>query len=230
MFRGNGTRTRGRFIGVRRRNGAKQVTASKPPSPALESITESNNDSVNSPPRPSAVSPPSTDGFSQLELQELQEAFELFDRDGTGEVTVGPLRRVLESLEQGTAEGRYPYLERLLVPLSELADEETLDFDAFLTLMASTSIQQGYGREEGASPFQHVFDLFDLDGKGYIAVEDLERVALELGEQDMTREELEEMIERAHTSQSGQVTMEEFSKLMTLNLFRPAEVPQGEGM
>ena len=91
--------------------------------------------------------------------------------------------------------------------------------------------------------FGHIFSLFDgefretfgvscsesrpnphddnpvVEGKGYITVSDLERIANELGEQDMTVEELEEMIERASSEQKGQVTLAEFSRIMTLNLF-----------
>jgi len=44
----------------------------------------------------------------------------------------------------------------------------------------------------------HVFNLFDTDGSGKITLEDLRRVADELGE-DITDEELRNMITRANT-------------------------------
>ena len=44
----------------------------------------------------------------------------------------------------------------------------------------------------------HVFNLFDTDGSGKITLEDLRRVADELGE-DITDEELRNMITRADT-------------------------------
>jgi centrin-1 len=89
--------------------------------------------------------------------------------------------------------------------------------------MESTSLQHTLqANADDQDNFAHVFELFDLEGKGYITLQDLERVAKELGEHDMTREELEEMMERANSKHSGRVTLQEFAKLMTLNLFQKA--------
>ena len=62
-----------------------------------------------------------------------------------------------------------------------------------------------------------------VHGSGYITVTDLQRIAIELGEQDMTQEELEEMITRASSSKKGRVSLEDFTKMMTLNLFQNQE-------
>ena len=106
-----------------------------------------------------------------------------------------------------------------------------LDFDGYVSLMASTSLQQRLANDDAENDqpnFQHVFDLFDADHKGYITAEDLHRVALELGEQDMTMEELQEMIDRARSKKTGQVTVKEFSKIMTLNLFQKMDDINGD--
>jgi Ca2+-binding EF-hand superfamily protein len=121
--------------------------------------------------------------------------------------TNGDFRAVLESLQE-SPDTIYAHLDKILYQLSERADDDTMDFDDYLKLMASTSLQQTLQADaDDQSNFSHVFELFDIDGKGYILVQDLERVANELGEQDMTREELEEMIERARSKQKGKVTL-----------------------
>ena len=131
---------------------------------------------------------------------------------------MGPFRHVLETLKSED-EQSYPHLDSMLQQLSVLDDTVTLDFNTYLELMANTSLQRRLGAGSQQDDFQHVFDLFDLDRKGYISVDDLERVAVELGETDMTREELQEMIDRANSKTKGRVTIAEFSSVMTLNLF-----------
>ena len=172
---------------------------------------------------------PTIEGFSQQEIMELKQCFDLFDVEGTGSIAVESLRSVLESMLE-MDEQSYPHLDEILRLLSNLSDTELLDFDGYLSLMASTSLQQRLqsnpnddDAENDRPNFQHVFDLFDVDHKGYVTAEDLQRVALELGEHDMTMEELQEMIDRAKSKKTGQVTLKEFSKIMTLNLFQKME-------
>jgi Ca2+-binding EF-hand superfamily protein len=160
-------------------------------------------------------------GFSETELAEFKESFALFDTEGTGRIGIGDFRAVLESLQQeGSA--LYPHLDKLLLQLQDRSndDDDTMDFDDYLKLMETTSLQQTLQADaDDQSNFAHVFELFDVDGKGYISLQDLERVAIDLGEHDMTMEELEEMMERAHVKHNGKVTLAEFTRLMTLNLF-----------
>jgi Ca2+-binding EF-hand superfamily protein len=97
-----------------------------------------------------------------------------------------------------------------------------------MNLMESTTITSAmaneaveseyYGDGQQQQNYVHVFRLFDLDGKGYIDLQDLQRVALELGEHDMTHDELHEMMERAANSK-GKVSLEDFTRMMTMNLF-----------
>lgn len=165
---------------------------------------------------------PATEGFTEKEILELKESFRLFDVEEAGRIGVGSFRMVLESLLESNAQS-YPHLEEILRLLSVRSDDETLDFEGYLSLMAGTSLQQRLHGDDGSGDqpnFQHVFDLFDVDGKGYVTVEDLRRVALELGENDMTMDELQEMIDRARSKKSGKVTLKEFSKIMTVNLFQ----------
>ena len=183
-------------------------------------------------------------GFSQAEIHDMEESFKLFDIYGEGYVQVGDLRNILEVLkleqqqpqhqrQSSTIAAKYPHLDTLLYRLSELSDEDTLNMDEYTQLMTSTTItnsialetNDNYNGEEdnGIQHFARVFELFDADGKGCITVEDLERIAVELGEHDMTRGELQEMIDRAcGVSDDGGnkvVGIEEFTKMMTMSLF-----------
>lgn len=160
-------------------------------------------------------------GFSQSEIQEFKESFALFDTLGAGTISSTDFRAVLESLQE-SQDSIYPHVDKILDQLD--MENDTMDFEDYLALMERTSLQHSLQVDvDGQNNFAHVFELFDVGGKGFISVEDLQRVAIELGEQDMTQEELEEMITRARCKQTGKVTMTEFTKMMTLNLFQKPE-------
>lgn len=172
--------------------------------------------------------PPQTHGFSRQELVDFERAFRLFDIEGTGSIGIGQFRLVLESLLEND-DRVYPHLEKILYELSDRANEDLMDFDDYLSLMASTTIQRRVQSQADGDEvsFEHIFNLFDVEGKGFISVEDLQRVAVELGELDMTEEELQEMIDRARSNKSGKVTLKEFSKMMKINLFQKSGLDAG---
>jgi len=60
--------------------------------------------------------------------------------------------------------------------------------------------------------------MFDVDQKGFINRQDLQNIASDLGE-TMADDELEEMIQRASSTDSGKVTLTEFTDIMTRKLF-----------
>ena len=200
--------------------------------------------------------------FSQLELRDIQESFTTFDIDGSGQIVVGELREVLQSLQIEQAQSSlnivvYPYLDQVVAELeSAYGDDDTMDINEYLQLMERTTLQHrmlssleasgsGSNDEDDSNNakennnYAYVFSLFDIDNKGYITVDDLERVAMYLGEQDMTREELAEMIDRGRTSSGtgggeadseddeggggagdGRVTLAQFTNIMTTKLYR----------
>ena len=63
-----------------------------------------------------------------------------------------------------------------------------------------------------------VFRLFDEDNTGFINIKNLRRVAKELGE-NISEEELQEMIERADSNADQQVTADDFYNIMTKKTF-----------
>ena len=188
--------------------------------------------------RPASFTPT---GFSQAELLELQESFKLFDIDNTGSIQVGDLSGILKTLQEeqqhnSNAQVYFPHLEPLLQRLeANYNEEDMLSLDDFIDLMSSTTISNAMAHTtpedettyDESHNFKHVFRLFDVEGKGYVTIQDLERVAVELGEHDMTREELQDMIHRAKAiggSKSSsrdqqRVGLDEFTRVMTMNLF-----------
>jgi centrin-1 len=150
--------------------------------------------------------------LSQAELEDLHDAFQLFDTENKGIVAVTELREVLQSLalESGIP-SKNSIMSRIFLAMKKLPDDQNLTLDHFIRLL--TAPDPNDKRDE----IQKVFDMFDVDNKGFIDQEDLRKIAGELGE-TMADEELEEMILRA-ASNGGKVTMEDFTEIMTKQLF-----------
>jgi centrin-1 len=68
-------------------------------------------------------------------------------------------------------------------------------------------------KKDTKEDIMHVFNLFDHDASGKITLEDLRRVADELGE-EITDEELRNMIARADTNEDGAISKDEFLAIM----------------
>ena len=173
--------------------------------------------------------------FSQIELHNIQESFAAFDIGGTGQIVVGELRQMLQSLQEDANTSEipeqvmFPNLQRVLESLETYSDTDRMNLDEYIKLMESTTLQyriakaqeqhnDGNDNDTTDTAFAHVFELFDIDHKGYITVQDLQRIAKELGEHDMTKQELQEMIDRTNCKVPGQVRLEEFAKIMTMKL------------
>mmetsp|Transcript_7052 Transcript_7052/g.17501 ORF Transcript_7052/g.17501 Transcript_7052/m.17501 type:complete len:148 (+) Transcript_7052:2-445(+) len=144
----------------------------------------------------------------QDEIEELKEAFDLFDVDGTQRVNPRDLRSSIQALSLG----RNQVVQHLLTDL-ERQGAKPLDFAGFVDLMTAKM-----GERDTREDISKVFRLFDDDRTGTISVRNLQRVARELGEH-ATLEDIEEMVARADSDQDGEVTLDDFYTLMTKRIF-----------
>lgn len=83
-----------------------------------------------------------------------------------------------------------------------------LSFDEFLHLM-STKMSEKDTKDEVLKAFR----LFDDDDTGKITFKNLKRVSKELGE-NLTDEELQEMIDEADRDGDGEISQDEFLRIM----------------
>lgn len=148
-------------------------------------------------------------GLTQNEIEELRHAFDLFDTNGNGKIDVKELRSAMQSLGFDT---KNPTIYQMMQDIDKSSGTE-VNFDEFLNLV--TSRLAGSDTKED---IQKIFDLFDDDHTGYISLQNLKRVAAELGE-NMDDAELLEMIERADFDRDGQISPDEFFTIMTQKTF-----------
>uniref|UniRef100_UPI0037E826BD uncharacterized protein cetn4 n=1 Tax=Semicossyphus pulcher TaxID=241346 RepID=UPI0037E826BD len=142
--------------------------------------------------------------LTEEQKQEIKEAFDLFDTDGTGTIDVKELKVAMRAL------GFEPKKEEIKKMIADIDKEGsgTIDFGAFLSMMTLKM-----GEKDSKEEILKAFRLFDDDCTGKISFKNLKRVAKELGE-NLTDEELQEMIDEADRDGDGEVNEQEFLTIM----------------
>ena len=146
-------------------------------------------------------------GLTEDEIEEIREAFNLFDTDGSGSIDPRELKAAMQSLG---FESKNPTIYQMIADLEN--GGSSIDFETFLDAITSK-----LGDKETRDGIGKIFALFDDDDSGSINLQNLKRVARELGE-TMTAEELEEMLSRAATN-GEEITFEDFYNIMTKKTF-----------
>ena len=148
-------------------------------------------------------------GMSEDEIEEIREAFNLFDTDGNGTIDSKELKEAMQSLG---FEAKNQTIYQIIADIDKDGTGD-IDFEEFLDLMTA-----GISSTDSKEDVQKVFNLFDDDKTGYISLQNLKRVSKDLGE-TMSDAELLEMIERADADQDGQISFEEFYAIMSRKSF-----------
>mmetsp|Transcript_24453 Transcript_24453/g.49553 ORF Transcript_24453/g.49553 Transcript_24453/m.49553 type:complete len:201 (-) Transcript_24453:403-1005(-) len=179
--------------------------------------------------------------LTEEQKEEIREAFDLFDTDGSGNQLLIKIKSILcfliNAIQNIFATWNFAFLgtidaKELKVAMRALGFEPskeeirklisqidkdgsgTVDFNEFLGMM-KTKMGERDSREE----ILKAFSLFDDDETGKISFRNLKRVAMELGE-SITDEELQEMIDEADRDGDGEVSQDEFIRIMEkTNLF-----------
>merc|ERR1712202_97702 len=155
-------------------------------------------------------SPAKPKGLTDDQIQEIREAFDLFDTDGSGTIDAKELKVAMRALG---LDAKKDEIRRMINDIDK-DGSGTIDFNEFLNMMTARM-----GGRDSREEIIKVFRLFDDDETGKISFKNLKRVAKELGER-MTDEELQEMIDEADRDGDGEVNEEEFLRIMKkTNLF-----------
>jgi Ca2+-binding EF-hand superfamily protein len=146
-------------------------------------------------------------GLTEEEIEEIKEAFSLFDTDGSGSIDPKELKAAMHSLG---FEKKSPTVYEMISELEERGKE--IYFEDFLD-----AISNKLGNRETKDGIERIFDLFDDDHTDTVNLNNIRRVAKELGE-TMSVEELREMLQRA-SSNGDEITREDFYNIMTKKAF-----------
>merc|ERR1719324_1088037 len=147
-------------------------------------------------------------GLSEDEVEEIKEAFDLFDNDGSGAISVNELTSAMQSLGFDV---KHAVVYNMVADLDDGSGE--IEFGEFLDVMTA-KLSDKNTKEE----IDRVFKLFDKDRNGTLEADDLSRVCKELGE-DMTEEDIREVIGRMDVDGDGAVGLDDFYAVITKKTF-----------
>jgi centrin-1 len=146
-------------------------------------------------------------GLSNDEVEEIRQAFELFDTNGTGRVDPKELKAAMQSLGFDT---KNPTIFQIISELDtpEATKRGGIEFETFLE-----AINNKLGDKETEEGLRRIFNLFVDDNQDTITLASLRKIAKELGEQ-ISHEDLQDMLSRA-SSNGTELTFGEFYDIMT---------------
>merc|ERR1739845_102656 len=135
------------------------------------------------------------------QLDEIREAFGLFDADASGMIDVRELKAAMRAL------GFEVKNEELKKMVSDVDNDGNGTIE-FLGMMTGKM-----GEKDSREDIEKVFKLFDDDNTNKISFRNLARVAEELGE-NIDDEELQDMINQASRDGDAEINTDEFYRIM----------------
>eukprot|EP00092_Neocalanus_flemingeri_P041456 GFUD01045142.1.p1 GENE.GFUD01045142.1~~GFUD01045142.1.p1 ORF type:complete len:148 (+),score=67.98 GFUD01045142.1:62-505(+) len=135
---------------------------------------------------------------------EFKEAFDEFDKDGSGAISSKELLGVMRAMGQNPTEDE---LNSLVMEV-DLDGNGTIEFPEFLEMMKQKANEVDQGAE-----LREAFKIFDRDKDGFISTKELKKVTTMLGTM-LTKEEVEEFMAEADVDGNGRLDYDEFVKML----------------
>jgi len=142
--------------------------------------------------------------LTEAQIKASKESFDSFDKKGEGKVKIGEIANVFKKMGQNIS-------AEMLETFEDDIDEEGtgyIDFDEFQFIYRK-KIQA----EEDERELKECFRVLDKEKRGEVNTNEIRYILKALGD-DLTDEEIDDMIADVDTDGSGWVDYEEFSKLM----------------
>merc|ERR1711934_645126 len=138
-------------------------------------------------------------GLTEEQIEEIREAFNLFDADNSGAIDVRELKAAMRAL------GFEVKKEELKKMISDIDNDGngSIEFGELLEMMTGKM-----GEKDSREDIGKVFKRFDDDNTNKISFRNLARVAEELGE-NIDDEELQDMINQADRDGDGEINLDE---------------------
>ena len=134
----------------------------------------------------------------------LKEAFELFDKNADGEITVDELTKFFENMGDKLNKGE----------IQDMINEVDTEGNGSITFEGFKKLMERKLRDEDIEEeIIETFKKFDQDNNGLIGPEDVFNLLQSFG-LDITVNEAEEMVKNVDLDQDGFVNYQEFVKML----------------
>ncbi|KAJ8044770.1 Calmodulin [Holothuria leucospilota] len=144
--------------------------------------------------------------LNKEQILEFREAFETFDRDHDGVISVKELKRILKMIGLDLP-------DEDVQDMFDEADQDgngTLDFVEFMAMVTKKMTDTDV-RED----IKEAFKVFDKKGVGFLTTLELREIMMTHGDYSMSLDEVDEMISHADMDGDGSINYEEFVKVLT---------------
>lgn len=132
----------------------------------------------------------------------LKEVFDVFDYDGSGNVSTEELINTIRALNMESQAGQ------ILAIVNNSGHVGDIDFSAFLDIF-------GFGGDSTSEgTLQSIFEDFDISKTGAFGPEEFEKVAASVGEH-FSSAEVDQIIQYADKDRDGVISFEEFVHVVT---------------
>lgn len=138
------------------------------------------------------------------QILDFKDAFKKFDEDGSGEISTEELGTVMRMLGHDLKQ----YQLEDCIAFVDADGSGSVDFSEFLELMKMKTKEH---QEE--AEVKEAFRILDRENKGEISSSIIKEILMQLDE-DITEEDVDEMIYEIDEDGSGWVDYDEFKKLM----------------
>lgn len=134
--------------------------------------------------------------------QEYKEAFDMFDKDGSGHISVDEIYRVMKNMGMDMTKDE---IKSMIADLDEDGSGE-IDFEEFITFMQRTQVNEEISEEEEVI---RAFQTFDKDGNGYLTCDEFKYILTNLGDK-FAEDEVMEIFKEADLNHDGKIEYREF--------------------
>ena len=144
------------------------------------------------------------DDIPQERRLEYKDAFEMFDKNKDGKITITELANVMRSLNLDPTEEE----------LKEMIDEVDLDgngeidFEEFVTLMNRRSKET-----DTEEVILNAFRVFDIEGNGLLSITDMRHIMINMTGSGL-EDDLDDILINADTDGDGFIKYEEFIRML----------------
>ena len=153
-------------------------------------------------------SPHLSRAFTAQQLIEIENAFKMFDPDGSGDIDRREMKVAMKALGMST---KAEDIARIMDEV-DVDGSGTIDKDEFIEI-----VRPVLGGRDPHSEVRKCFEYFDVNESGVITAADLVTVMEELGE-DVTSQEIEAMMEVADRDGDGAMAADFQVKIFVLSL------------
>jgi len=151
---------------------------------------------------------PGQTGLDEEQLGILRSAFDAFDAEKRGAISLETTGIILNMM------GFFMNTDELASVVKDLDEDKSgqLEFDEFVTLSARFLIDED--EDTFKLELKEAFRMYDKNCNGYITTDDLREILTEL-DPELSRQEVDGIVEEVDEDKSGTVDFDEFLAMMT---------------